>query len=110
MSIPLKEGFHECMACENFIPRFGEYICKITGRIIETECGFTVTHGQEWCPIDKNCHEYCHYRKQCRYEKGANGIDPDDCPMYWKIDDLMNDARMEDMEERKRREEDDEEW
>ena len=42
----------------------------------------------------KNCHTYCPYAKYCRYAKGENGIDPDDCAMYWKIDDLMMDARI----------------
>jgi hypothetical protein len=39
---------------------------------------------------DKNCHAYCHYRKQCRYAKGETGIDPEDCAMYWRIDDIVN--------------------
>ena len=47
----------------------------------------------------KNCHEYCPYRKQCRFREGEVGLDPDDCSMYYKLDDLMNDARMEEKEE-----------
>lgn len=56
---------------------------------------------------NKNCHEYCHYRKQCRYAKGQNGIDPEDCAMYWKIEDIMNDAQDILEEERRARGEDD---
>jgi hypothetical protein len=100
------------MACENYIPGGRTSMqCKLTGEPIENDCGFTdFALMPEWCPYNKNCHEYCHYRKQCRYEKGANGINPDDCPMYWKIDDLMNDAMDAIMEERKSRQEDDDEW
>lgn len=42
---------------------------------------------------NKNCHEYCRYGKQCRYIKGSNGMDPDECAMYYKIDDIMLEAR-----------------
>ena len=49
----------------------------------------------------KNCHSYCHYRKQCRYAKGENGINPEDCAMYWKIDDIMNET--DDIREEQRR-------
>ena len=58
----------------------------------------------------KNCHTYCPYAKYCRYAKGENGIDPDDCAMYWKIDDLMNDAKDMMEEERKAKGEDDDDW
>lgn len=50
---------------------------------------------------NKNCHEYCRYGKYCRYVKGSNGADPDECAMYYKIDDLMNDARDIEREQRK---------
>lgn len=45
--------------------------------------------------IDKtrNCHEYCRYGKQCRYLKGGNGVVPEDCGMYYKIEDIMADSR-----------------
>lgn len=49
----------------------------------------------------KNCHEYCRYGKQCRYLKGENGFDPDECAMYYKIDDIMMDAREIEREQRK---------
>ena len=50
---------------------------------------------------NKNCHNYCPYRKQCRYAKGENGINPEDCAMYWKIDDIMNET--DDIREEQRR-------
>lgn len=62
---------------------------------------------------NKNCHEYCSYGKMCRYCKGSNGADPDECAMWYKLDDLMNDARSE-LEDERRREreamEEGEEW
>lgn len=54
-----------------------------------------------------NCHNYCPYRKQCRYAKGETGIDPEDCAMYWKIEDILNDAQDILEEERRARGEDD---
>ena len=57
---------------------------------------------------NKNCHEYCHYGKMCRYLKGSNGVDPDECAMYYKLDDLMNEAR--DIEEEQKRAAGLEEW
>lgn len=50
---------------------------------------------------NKNCHEYCRYGKQCRYLKGSNGMDPDECAMYYKIEDIMMDARDIEKEQRK---------
>lgn len=50
---------------------------------------------------NKNCHEYCSYGKMCRYVKGSNGADPEGCAMWYKIDDLMNEAR--DIEREQRR-------
>ena len=61
----------------------------------------------------KNCHEYCPYRKQCRFRDGEIGLDPDDCAMYAKIDDLLWDARQEDADARAERErefEETEDW
>lgn len=40
----------------------------------------------------RNCKEYCRYSRYC-YTKGFIGMDPDDCAMFWKIDDLILDAR-----------------
>ena len=58
---------------------------------------------------NKNCHEYCSYGKMCRYHKGSNGADPDECAMWYKLDDLMNEARDMDREDRMRREQEFEE-
>ena len=48
-------------------------------------------------PADKNCHERCRYSKQCWeifHEKGSHRSDfPDECALYYKIDDLMMEAR-----------------
>ena len=50
---------------------------------------------------NRNCHEYCLYRKMCRYCKGSIGQDPNECSMYYKLDDLANDARDIEKEQRK---------
>ena len=42
---------------------------------------------------NKNCHEYCTYGKMCRYCKGENGMDPYECGMFYKLDDLNNEAK-----------------
>ena len=49
----------------------------------------------------KNCHVYCRYGKQCRYLDGKTGQDPEECYMYYKIEDIMADAR--DIEEEQKR-------
>lgn len=42
---------------------------------------------------NKNCHEYCPVGKCCRFLTGGNGVDPDECAMRYKIEDLLQDAR-----------------
>ena len=42
---------------------------------------------------NKNCHEYCPVGKCCRFLDGGNGVDPEECAMRWKIEDLLQDAR-----------------
>ena len=61
---------------------------------------------------NKNCHEYCVYGKTCKFSEGYNGKDPDDCPAYYKIDDLMMEARDLAREDKylAEREEREEEW
>ena len=49
-------------------------------------------------PEARNCKEYCPYRRCC-YAKGEAGLDPDDCPTAWKIEDILNDYEPEDDEE-----------
>ena len=57
---------------------------------------------------NKNCHEICRFGKVCLYKKGINGMNPDDCAMFYKLDDLRNDAM--DIEEEQRRSAGLEEW
>ena len=62
---------------------------------------------------DKNCHEYCRYGKYCRYRDGSKGADPNECAMYYKIEDLLWDARQDDADERAEREkqfEEEDDW
>lgn len=40
-----------------------------------------------------NCHGYCRYAKYCRYLKGGDGIDPEECGMYYKLEDLIWEAQ-----------------
>lgn len=63
----------------------------------------------------KDCHEYCHYGSVCKkyqFCPGAIGKDPDDCPAYFKIDDLMMEAHDMAREDKylAEREEREEEW
>lgn len=59
---------------------------------------------------NKNCHSYCPYGKLCRYAKGENGQDPDDCGTFYKLDDLNNEAKEIEMEERRAIAEEGDEW
>ena len=42
---------------------------------------------------DKNCHEYCPIAKCCRYALGSEGQDPEECGTYFKLLDLIEDAK-----------------
>ena len=42
---------------------------------------------------NKNCHEYCPLGKYCRYANGSNGSDPYECGTYYKLEDIIADAR-----------------
>lgn len=53
---------------------------------------------------NKNCHEYCDHAKYCRYHKCYNGLNPDECAMYFKIEDLLWDATQDAAAERAERE------
>jgi len=44
--------------------------------------------------MKKSCKDYCPYAKYC-YQKGERGLDPDDCPTAWKIEDILNDYEPE---------------
>ena len=48
------------------------------------------------CREGKNSPETSRYRNKCRFGEGGVGID---CSMYYKLDDIINDARMEEKEE-----------
>ena len=37
----------------------------------------------------RNCHEYCRYGKQCRYNKGDVGRRPDDCGTFYTIEKVV---------------------
>ena len=47
----------------------------------------------------ENCHSYCPYRKQCRYDKGSEGREPEDCNTYYKIEKIVNEPPEEPEEE-----------
>jgi len=47
--------------------------------------------------MKKSCKDYCPYAKYC-YQKGERGLDPDDCPTAWKIEDVLNDYEPEEEE------------
>lgn len=59
---------------------------------------------------NKNCHEYCRFAKCCRYAKGENGLDPEDCGWAFKIEDLLNEADEIREEQKKAFGEDEEDW
>ena len=51
------------------------------------------------------CKEHCRLAQYC-YRKGYEGLNPEECANYYKIEDLLWDAECERMEERmKEREE-----
>lgn len=103
-------SYYRCSGCENYIPGGRtSMMCKVTGNPIDNDCGFPTLWRGEGCPYSNNCHTYCQYAKSCRYAKGENGLKPEDCAMYWKIEEIINDAKMGGMAERSRYEED-EDW
>ena len=62
---------------------------------------------------NENCHAYCRYAKQCRFREGEVGLDPDDCSMYAKIEEIAWDATQEEADARAERErefEETEDW
>ena len=95
-----------CRNCENLREHIENgYYCEITGSKIES-----IKQKPSWCPMSKNCHEYCRYSKYCRYHPGYNGQDPDECAMYYKIEDIMDEARDIEREQRRAREEECDDW
>lgn len=47
-----------------------------------------------------NCREYCRFTQYC-YKPGEPGLDPDDCPTAWRIEDCAWDAECAKMDELK---------
>ena len=41
-----------------------------------------------------NCKDRCYYSRLC-HQKGWDDLNPEDCAWYYKLDDLMNEARYE---------------
>ena len=78
-----------CRNCENLRQtQEGEYWCEITGARINS-----LKKLPKYCKRNtSNCHNYCRYGKYCRYAEGSIGMNPEECAMYYKIDDLMMDA------------------
>ena len=94
-----------CKNCESLQEyNEGGYYCGITCKNLET-----IKEQPKWCPLFRNCHEYCTYAKMCRYAKGSNGMNPYDCGTYYKLEDITNEARDIEREERMRREQEFEE-
>lgn len=50
---------------------------------------------------NKNCHDYCRFGKLCRYAKGENGADPEECGTYYKLEDIEAEAREIQLEQRR---------
>lgn len=59
---------------------------------------------------NKNCHKYCRLAKCCRFAEGSNGQDPYECGTFYKLDDLLNDARDIKEEQERSRGEAEEDW
>jgi hypothetical protein len=47
----------------------------------------------------RSCREYCRFSQYCHRE-GELGLDPEDCPAAWRIEDLMEN-KPEEAEEQK---------
>ena len=48
---------------------------------------------------NRNCHEYCSYGKQCRYDKGSVGRDPEYCGTFFTIEKVTNEQYEDEDEE-----------
>ena len=96
-----------CRNCEDLRQtQDGIYWCEVTGGNIEN-----MKKLPKSCPrSNQNCHNYCRYGKYCRYVDGATGTNPEECAMYYKIDDLLMDARDIKEEQERSRGELEEDW
>ena len=59
--------------------------------------------------VDRNCREYCRFARHC-YIEGRAGVDPEECPMAFKIEDLLWDAECARREEPTEEREDPDDW
>ena len=57
----------------------------------------------------KNCREYCRFAQHC-YSEGEPGLDPDDCPKAWRIEDCVWDAECARREEPIEEPDDPDDW
>ena len=96
-----------CHNCENLQQtQEGQYWCGVSGENINSIKGLP-----DNCPRKKsNCHNYCRFGKYCRYLDGGIGNDPEECAMYYKIDDLLMEAEDVRREQERERGEEEEDW
>jgi hypothetical protein len=86
------EPERDCEHCKHYDGKYcTQWDCQM-----EIEEPLPFTDPPEQIPADRNCHERCRYSKQC-YElyktKGSNRADyPDECALFYKLDDLAMDA------------------
>ena len=92
----------KCNKCDDYYETIdGMKVCNITfGKINDNY------EIPSWCPRKKSCHYYCKYARYCN-EKGSDGKNPDNCANYFHIEDIINDAKQDEAEERAERESED---
>lgn len=60
---------------------------------------------------NENCHTYCPVAKCCRYALGEVGFDYNECGTYYKLLDLLEEAKTIKWEQEKARmDEEDDDW
>lgn len=57
----------------------------------------------------RSCREYCRFSQYCHRE-GEPGLDPEDCPTAWRIEDCIWDAECDRREEPENEPEDPDDW
>ena len=102
------EPERDCEHCKHYDGRdCTSWDCKM--ELKEEPLPFT--DPPEPIQADKNCHERCRYSKVCFRlfgDKGSNRADfPDECALYYKLDDLALEAADIAKEQRMARGEDD---
>ena len=92
----------KCNKCDNSYETIdGDKLCLITLAKLPAD-----NQIPSWCPKKQNCHLYCEYARYC-HEKGVDGKNPDNCANYFHIEDIINDAKQYEAEERAERERED---